>query len=211
VTNDADRDRARQRRAGAASAALATERLALRAWRPSDLDAFAALNADPEVMRYFPRPLARGESDALAARIRADWERHGFGLWALERRADGRFLGFAGLSVPGFDAHFTPCVEIGWRLERAAWGRGYATEAARAALAFGLAELGLGRIVSFTAVENRRSRRVMERLGMTHDERDDFDHPLLPDGHPLRRHVLYRARPHLIPDARASGGSAAGE
>jgi RimJ/RimL family protein N-acetyltransferase len=143
-------------------------------------------------MRFFPATLSRAESDSLVARVRAHWESHGFGLWALERRDRGRFIGFVGLSVPGFTAHFTPCVEIGWRLERAAWHQGFATEAARAALAFGFSTLGLGRVVSFTAAENRASRRVMERLGMEHDPADDFEHPLLPEGHPLRVHVLYR-------------------
>lgn len=176
----------------AAAPALSTDRLALRGWRASDLDPFAALNADAEVMRFFPAPLSSAESDALVERIGVHWEAHGFGLWAVERRDDGRFIGFVGLSVPGFGAPFTPCVEIGWRLERGAWGRGYATEGARAALAYGFSELGLGEVVSFTATENRASRRVMDRLGMRRDPADDFDHPLLPEGHRLRRHVLYR-------------------
>ena len=173
---------------------LSTERLELRGWRDSDRAPFAAMNADPEVMRYFPAALSRAESAAFYERVRLSWEQQGFDLWAAERREDARFIGFIGLSVPRFEAHFTPCVEIGWRLECSAWGHGYATEGARAALQFGFARLGLGEIVSFTAATNLRSRRVMERLGMRRDPADDFEHPLVPEGHPLRAHVLYRLR-----------------
>ena len=172
--------------------AITTPRLLLRRWRDGDLDAFAALNADPEVMAFFPALLGRAESDALAARIREHFARHGFGLWAVEVPGVAEFVGFVGLSVPRFEAPFTPCVEIGWRLVRAHWGRGYATEAARAALDFGFRRLALDEVVSFTVPANRRSRAVMERLGMAHDPAEDFDHPTLPEGHPLRRHVLYR-------------------
>lgn len=172
--------------------ALRTERLLLRRWRPTDLEPFAALNADPRVVEFLPAALSRDESDELARRIDAQFAERGFGLWALEIPGVAPFVGFVGLSVPGFAAHFTPCVEIGWRLEAEHWGRGYATEAARAALAFGFDTLGLAEIVSFTAVANRRSRRVMERIGMGHDPADDFEHPALPEGHSLRRHVLYR-------------------
>ncbi len=171
---------------------LRTERLALRQWRPADRAPFAALNADPEVMRYFPAILTREASDALVDLVEEHIEREGWGLWALEVRVTGVFAGFTGLARPRFDAHFMPAVEVGWRLARAAWGHGYATEAARAAVAFGFDALELSEIVSFTAAGNRRSRAVMERLGMTHDPADDFDHPALPEGHPLRRHVLYR-------------------
>jgi ribosomal-protein-alanine N-acetyltransferase len=171
---------------------LATPRLLLRGWRDDDRRAFAALNADPQVMAHFPAPLDRATSDDLVDRFVAHWAEHGLGLWAVERATDDRFLGFTGLSVPGFDAHFTPAVEVGWRLVRDAWGRGYATEAARAALRFGFETRGLQEIVSFTVPANARSRRVMERIGMTHDPADDFDHPRLPPGHGLRRHVLYR-------------------
>ena len=171
---------------------LRTERLLLRGWRESDLEPFAALNADPQVMRYFPAPLSREESDALAARISASLAERSWGLWALER--DGVFIGFTGLAVPRFEAHFTPAVEIGWRLARSAWGSGYATEAASTVLRFAFEDLGLEEVVSFTAVQNRRSRAVMERLGMVRDEAGDFDHPALPAASPLRRHVLYRAR-----------------
>lgn len=173
---------------------LRTARLLLRDWRDADLDPFAAMNADPVVMEFFPRPLERAESDAAVARIREHLASHGFGLWAVEVPGVAEFIGFVGLAIPRFDAHFTPCVEIGWRLARGYWGRGYATEAASAALEFGFRKRGLDEIVSFTAVENRRSRAVMERIGMTRSLAEDFDHPALPEGHPLRRHVLYRVR-----------------
>ncbi|MDQ1512402.1 MAG: hypothetical protein QOC59_244 [Microbacteriaceae bacterium] len=182
----------------------ATARLLLRQWRQSDREAFAALNADPEVMRHFPAPLHRAESDAFADRAAAHIGETGWGLWALEERATGRFLGFTGLAAPRFAAHFTPAVEVGWRLARSAWGHGYATEAARAAVAFGFTELGLEQIVSFTVPANVRSRAVMERLGMTHDESDDFDHPALAEDSPLRRHVLYRLRPGGAAQPRAA-------
>ena len=171
---------------------MRTERLLLRRWRPSDRAPFAALNADPRVMRHFPATLSRAESDAYAERIEAHFAEHGFGLWAVEAPDLAAFIGFVGLSVPRFEAPFTPCVEIGWRLAAEHWGRGYAPEAARAALAFGFETLALAEILSFTAAANQPSRRVMEKLGMTHDPADDFDHPALPEGHALRRHVLYR-------------------
>jgi RimJ/RimL family protein N-acetyltransferase/predicted kinase len=181
---------------------LRTDRLLLRRWLPSDRTPFAALNADQQVMEHFPAVLSREESDAVAARIELGFERHGFGLWAVEIPDVAPFAGFIGLSVPGFEAHFTPCVEIGWRLAAAHWGRGYATEGARAVLAFGFQSLSLREIVSFTVPGNVRSRRVMERIGMAHDLAGDFDHLALPEGHALRRHVLYRiARPER-PDVR---------
>ncbi len=170
---------------------LRTDRLLLRGWRESDLEPFAALNADPQVMRYFPAALSRAQSDALAARLSASLTERSWGLWAVER--DGVFLGFTGLAVPGFEAHFTPAVEIGWRLARSAWGHGYATEAATAVLRFAFEELRLHEVVSFTAVENQRSRAVMERIGMVRDADGDFDHPAIPASSTLRRHVLYRA------------------
>ena len=173
---------------------LATERLILRGFEDVDRAAHAAMNADPEVMRHFPAPLDAAESDAMLDRIAAHWDEHRFGLWAVERLDDRRFLGFTGLTRPSFQAPFTPAVEVGWRFARAAWGHGYATEAARAALAYGFGTLGLEEIVSFTVPANERSRRVMERLGMTRDPADDFDHPRLAAGSPLRRHVLYRLR-----------------
>jgi RimJ/RimL family protein N-acetyltransferase len=171
---------------------LRTARLRLRRWRPADAAPFAAMNADPRVMEYFPAPLSREESDAVVARIEDHIERNGFGLWAVEIAGVAPFAGFVGLSVPRFETSFTPCVEIGWRLAAEFWGRGIATEGAQAALSFGFESLGLNEIVSFTVPENLRSRRVMEKLGMIHDLADDFDHPLLAAGHPLRRHVLYR-------------------
>jgi ribosomal-protein-alanine N-acetyltransferase len=145
-------------------------------------------------MEHFPAALSREESDALADRIEAHFNQHGFGAWAVEIPGASRFAGFIGLSVPGFEAHFTPCVEIGWRLSAESWGHGYATEGARAVLEFGFESLGLVEIVSFTVPGNVRSRRVMERIGMSRQPGDDFDHPGLPEGHPLRRHVLYRLR-----------------
>ena len=173
---------------------LATARLRLRGWRDADRDPWAALNADPEVMAHFPTTLSRATCDRLVDLTMDGWAENGFGLWALERVEDGAFLGFTGLSRPSFEAHFTPAVEVGWRLARHAWGHGLATEAARAALTFGFETLGLEEIVSFTVPANVRSRAVMDRLGMDHDPADDFDHPKLPGGHPLRRHVLYRLR-----------------
>jgi len=169
---------------------LVTERLVLRQWLPTDLEPYAALNDDAETMRYFPSLLSREESDAMVGRMRAGLERNGWGLWAVEH--DGEFLGFTGLAVPAFEAHFTPAVEIGWRFARSAWGHGFATEAARAVVAFGFDRLQLDQIVSFTTVANNRSRAVMERLGMTTDEADDFEHPRLAPGNPVRPHVLYR-------------------
>jgi RimJ/RimL family protein N-acetyltransferase len=171
---------------------LATARLVLRQWRDSDLAPFAALNADPEVMQYMPRCLERSESDALVGRYRERIAERGWDLWALERRDDGGFVGALGLAVATFPAPFTPCVEIAWRLARAQWGQGLATEAAGAVLRFGFQTLALEEVLAFTVPENRRSRAVMARLGMHRDPGEDFEHPRLPPGHPLRHHVLYR-------------------
>lgn len=171
---------------------IRTERLLLRDWRDEDREPFAAMNADPAVMEHFPSVLTRAESDAIVDRQREVIAERGWGLWAVEVPGRASFIGFVGLAVPRFEAHFTPCVEIAWRLSRGAWGHGYATEAARAACAYGFETLGLAELVSFTAVVNERSWRVMERLGMRHDAEGDFDHPVLPEGHRLRRHVLYR-------------------
>ncbi|HEX4944047.1 MAG TPA: GNAT family N-acetyltransferase [Usitatibacteraceae bacterium] len=173
-------------------ATLTTSRLRLRPWRESDLEPFAAMNADPRVMEHFPSVQTREESEAVARRIMAKLESQGWGLWALEVVGGEPFIGFTGLAVPTFESWFTPCTEIGWRLARGAWGQGYATEAARAALAFGFGELGLAEIVSFTAVSNRRSAAVMERLGM--QRAGEFDHPRIAEGNPVRRHVLYRIK-----------------
>ncbi|HVJ85684.1 MAG TPA: GNAT family N-acetyltransferase [Caulifigura sp.] len=173
---------------------LKTERLILRPWRPSDRDAFAALNSDPRVMEFFPALLSREESDAGVDRVNAHFAEHGYGWWAVEVPGEAEFIGFIGLWHPNIDVHFTPCVEIGWRLAYDYWGRGYAPEGARAALEFGFGTLGLSEIVSYTATVNLRSRRVMEKIGMMRDEQGDFDHPRVPEGHLLRRHVLYRKR-----------------
>ena len=171
---------------------LRTDRLWLRRWRPADLAPFAALNSDARVMEYFSAVLSAEESNRMGSRIEAHFEERGFGLWAIEIPNVTSFAGFIGLTVARFEARFTPCVEIGWRLAHEHWGRGYATEGAQATLEFGFTALGLQEVVSFTTAGNMRSRRVMEKLGMSHDPADDFDYPLLPDGHPLRRHVLYR-------------------
>lgn len=169
--------------------------MVLREWLPGDLEPFAALNADPRVMRYYPSLLTPAESDAFVLeRVVPHFAEHGFGLWAVEVAGVTPFIGYVGLAVPTFETDFTPCVEIGWRLAFPYWGWGYATEAARAAVAFGFAEAGLEEIVSFTVPQNRRSVAVMSRLGMSYA--GEFDHPRLPPGHALRRHVLYRlARP----------------
>jgi len=171
---------------------LRTARLLLRRWRETDHAPFAVLNADPMVMEYFPDRLTRAESDEEIARIEAGFATHGYGLWALEIRATGEFVGFTGLAVPSFNAHFTPAVEVGWRLARSAWGKGYATEAGLVAITSGFRDAGLDEIVSFTSATNVRSRAVMERIGMTHDPADDFDHPGLDETDPLRPHALYR-------------------
>lgn len=167
----------------------------MRRWHSEDREPFAEMNADPDVMRYFPAPLDRAASDAFVDRIEAGFDECGFGLWAIERLDTHAFIGFVGLSVPSFDAPFTPAVEIGWRLARSSWDQGFATEAALRAVEAGFEDFGLTEIVSFTAKVNTRSIAVMDRLGMTHDPVDDFDHPVLQAGHPLQRHVLYRLRP----------------
>jgi ribosomal-protein-alanine N-acetyltransferase len=166
----------------------------LRAWHDEDRPPFAAMNADPQVMEYYPALLTAAESDALVDRIERCFKDRGFGLWAVEVLGGARFAGYIGLWVPSFEAAFTPCVEIGWRLAPPVWGKGYASEGARASLTFAFDTLGLDEVVSMTTVANRRSRAVMERIGMTRDPADDFDHPNLAPGHPLRPHVLYRAR-----------------
>jgi ribosomal-protein-alanine N-acetyltransferase len=173
-------------------AGLRTRRLILRRWRPSDRDPFAALNADPAVMEHFPSVLSRAQSNDLIDRIEAHFDRHGFGLWAVQVDNGPPFVGFVGLSVVPFESHFTPAVEIGWRLAREHWGQGYASQAAAKVLRAAFDQLALVEVVSFTVPANTRSRAVMERVGLTHDERGDFDHPAIPVGHPLRRHVLYR-------------------
>ncbi len=171
-------------------AALHTDRLTLRQWRRSDREPFARMNADPEVMRYFPALLGREQSDELADILEGAIELDGFGLWAVELEAEG-FIGFVGLRRVPPEIPPSPSVEVGWRLAREHWGKGLAPEAARAALAYGFDELSLTEIVSFTAAINRPSRRVMEKIEMTHEPARDFDHPSVPEGSPLRSHVLY--------------------
>ncbi len=171
----------------------------LRQWREDDLDAFVEMNADPEVMQHMPAPLTRDESAATLARLRAKIDEQGWGLWAVE--VGGELAGWTGLAAPTWTAPFTPCVEVGWRLRRKFWGRGLATAAARQAVAFGFERLALPELVSFTVPANERSWRVMERVGFTRDLAGDFDHPRLPEGHPLRRHVLYRKRNPIAPAA----------
>ena len=150
------------------------------------------MNTDPEVMRWFHAPLSRAESDAMAGRIAAHIHASGWGLWAVEVPGRVSFAGFVGLSTPSFEASFNPCIEVGWRLARHAWGFGYATEAAEAAIEDGAERLGFTNFVSFTSRGNMRSRAVMERIGMVHAPSEDFMHPSLPQKHPLAPHVLYR-------------------
>lgn len=172
---------------------IRTPRLRLRQWRDADVDALALINSDSEVMRYFPAPGTLDGSRRMVDAWRRQIDERGWSNWAVERVDSGEFIGFVGLTEPGRALPFGPCVEIGWRLARAHWGQGYASEAARAALAFGFGRLGLREIVSFTSLLNRPSRAVMERIGM-HDSGQDFDHPAVPEGSPLRRHCLYRLR-----------------
>jgi len=176
--------------------ALATSRLRLRLWRDEDLEPFAALNADPRVREFFPSVQTYQESADSMQFIRDHWQRRGFGLWAVEVIGGTPFIGFIGLSVPAFDAPFMPCVELGYRLAFEHWRNGYATEGSRAALEFGFTTLGLSEIVAMTAAGNERSRRVMETLGMTRNPADDFDHPTVAAGHPVRRSVLYGLAAH---------------
>jgi ribosomal-protein-alanine N-acetyltransferase len=175
---------------------LRTDRLILRRWQEADRAPFAALNASPEVMEHFERTLTPAESDAFIDELEQEFDERGWALWAMESRETGALLGFTGLkpydATPGMP--FTPTVEVGWRMAREAWGFGYATEAARAAVDYGFTTLELPEIVSMTATANERSVRVMERIGMTRDPADDFDHPAVDRGHPLERHVLYRLK-----------------
>lgn len=171
---------------------LSTPRLILRPWRDEDADAFAAMFDDPAVMEFLLPAKDRAAIDAIIGRVRKHFDEHGFGWWAAELKATHAFIGFIGLSNIPFEAHFTPAVEVGWRLASAYWGQGYATEGAKASLDAGFAQLGLGEIVSLTVPANRRSWRVMQRIGMKRDPADDFDHPRVPDGSPMKRHVLYR-------------------
>jgi RimJ/RimL family protein N-acetyltransferase len=171
---------------------IRTTRLLLRHWRAEDREPFAAMNADPRVMKFFPATLTREESDRGVDWIEAGIASRGWGLYAAELAETKKFIGFIGLSVPEFEAHFTPAVEIGWRLAAPYWNRGLASEGATAVIRHAFDILKLSALVSFTTETNLPSRRVMEKIGMTHDPADNFDHPKLPAGHPLRRHVLYR-------------------
>jgi RimJ/RimL family protein N-acetyltransferase len=171
---------------------LAGARVVLRRWRDEDRAPFAAMNGDPRVMTFFKSPLTRAQSDAMIDFVDGQIDEKGVGLWAVEVPGVAPFIGFTGLAVLRFAAHFTPCVEIGWRLAFDYWGKGYATASAQLALRYGFDVVNLDEIVSFTSTANRRSRAVMERLRMRHDPAEDFGHPEMPDDHPLRPHVLYR-------------------
>jgi RimJ/RimL family protein N-acetyltransferase len=171
---------------------LSSGRICLRRWRDEDREAFAAMNSDARVMEFFRSRLSRVESDGMIDGIQKHFSEREFGLWAIEVPGVAPFIGFAGLTVARFGAPFTPCVEVGWRIAFEHWGRGYATEAARLALGYGFGILALSEVVSFTSAMNHRSRAVMERLGMRRDPAEDFDYSSFPEGHPLRRHVIYR-------------------
>lgn len=171
---------------------LRTDRLLMRAFTPDDVAPFAALNADPVVMEHFVRPQTRSETEAFVARIEVHWREHGWGLWALERRDTREFIGYTGLWPVRFEASFEPRVEVGWRMAAAHWGHGFATEAAHAALDHAFEVLGWTEVASFTARGNLRSQAVMRRIGMRRDPSCDFDHPAVPEGHPVRPHVFYR-------------------
>ena len=171
---------------------IVTQRLWLREWRDADLEPFAAMNADPAVMEFFPERYTEDRTRRFVDGIRKRWSELSYSLWAVERHDTGRFIGYVGLWRATFPAHFTPAVEVGWRLAADQWGYGYATEGGRAALNYGFNTVGLDEIVSFTSAINVRSVRVMERLGMLRDVAGDFEHPNVPEGHPTRPHVLYR-------------------
>jgi RimJ/RimL family protein N-acetyltransferase len=173
---------------------ITTNRLLLRRWRESDLESFAALNSDRRVMEYFPEILTKDQSDELARRIERHFEVNSFGLWAVEVLESCLFIGFIGLDIPTVSMPFGSCVEVGWRLTFDSWGKGYATEGARAVLKFAFESLSLSEIVSFTVPANLRSRSVMGKIGMHYSPTEDFDHPKLPEEHQLRKHVLYRIR-----------------
>jgi RimJ/RimL family protein N-acetyltransferase len=169
---------------------LETPRLILRSWQQSDEAPFIALNNDTEVMEYFPALLTSAETLAMISRMSDHIAQWGYGFFAVERKDNREFIGFTGLSHPRFESHFTPCVEIGWRLSRAHWGLGFATEGAQACIAFGLNTLKLPEIYSFTSVPNIRSQNVMKKIGMNNEGL--FEHPMVDDGHFLKQHVLYK-------------------
>jgi RimJ/RimL family protein N-acetyltransferase len=169
-----------------------TDRLILRDWHGDDLEPFAFMNADEKVMEFYPATMNREESDALAMRIQQDMDAIGFGLYAVEVKSTGNFIGYVGLSEVRFPAAFAPAIEIGWRLAAPSWGRGFATEAARACLTHSFSQLGFPELVSFTTRTNKKSIAVMERIGMSRRPEEDFEHPKLPVGHFQRPHVLYK-------------------
>lgn len=173
---------------------LSTDRLILREWRQEDLAPFVRLNADPEVMRFFPDIMTAKKTTAMVERIGAHFSAHGFGLWAAEIKETGEFIGFIGMHHVRDELPFCPAIEIGWRLSKDSWGKGYAQEGARAALAYAFSGLGLEEVVSFTAVVNQPSINVMKKVGMTRDKLGDFEHSMVPDGSPLKAHVLYRIK-----------------
>ena len=173
---------------------IETQRLILREWVESDKDPFIKLNQDHQVIEFLPAALSPEETIRWVDRIHQHFAHHGFGLWATTRKDTGEFIGYVGLSIPNFTAHFTPCVEIGWRLSSKHWGFGFATEAAKQVLDYGFSHLGLSEIVSFTVPLNNRSIRVMEKIGLIRDVSGDFLHPFLPSHHPLAPHILYRKR-----------------
>lgn len=174
---------------------LQTKRLILREWQDSDIPAFAAMGQDPRVMEFFPRLIGEEESRDYVTSFRQHFAENGFGLFAVELKENHQFIGFVGLARVPFETHFTPAIEIGWRLASQHFNKGYATEAAREVLRFAFEELQLNEIVSFTTLTNKPSQKVMAKIGMTHDAKDDFFHPKLPHDHPLSQHVLYRIRP----------------
>ena len=171
---------------------IKTERLLLRQWRQSDLQPYAKLNADPRVREFFPSLQTREQSDNSAQILSENIAKYGYGFWAVSILDTDEFIGFIGIQDVPFECHFTPAVEIGWRLAHEYWGKGYATEGAKAVLRYAFQELHIPEIVAFTSVHNRSSRNVMQKIGMHHDVKDDFDHPRVEDGHWLKRHVLYR-------------------
>lgn len=169
-----------------------SERLLFRDWKESDLEMFQKLNRDPLVMRYFPKTLTEAETALFYKRIREEFKRLGLGLYAVEVKESGQFIGYIGFHEASFPSPFTPCIEIGWRLSSSAWGKGYATEGARACLAYGFRELNLSEVYSFTAKINHPSENVMRKIGMT--KIMEFDHPSILKSSPLKKHVLYLSR-----------------
>ncbi|HWZ02893.1 MAG TPA: GNAT family N-acetyltransferase [Mucilaginibacter sp.] len=169
---------------------IETSSLILREWIATDVQPYIALNQDKEVMEFFPSIKTADETIEQIQRISKHIEQHGYGFFAVERKDNGQFIGFTGLTHPGFEAEFTPCIEIGWRLSRENWGHGFATEAAKACLKFGFDNLGVDKIYSFTSVQNVRSEQVMKKIGMIKE--GYFEHPSIEDGHFLKRHVLYK-------------------